>query len=427
MSIYQYYSGITSQVGFCATPLRLDSYNKCQFGCTYCFASTRQGHGRKSELKISNPTSLKNRLKRVMKGEINSALDEFIQQRIPFQLGGMSDPFTLLENKKNVTFEYLKILKEYNYPVIISTKSALISNEKYLDVIAESNCYVRFSTTVINEIDRAKIDKGCPSLSMIGNAAEKLAEINIPTSFRMQPIIIGNEYMADSIIDLAHSVGVKHISAEYLKVPIDANVKFGGDLKRLLNNNPISTYRELGALKVGREYGLPLDYRTDYLINMAIKTRQKQMTFGFADNDLLLHSDGHSCCNASNLYLSDSNFFRANIVSLAKNKKAGDLIYFKEYLSSWIPEEAVSTYLNSKARIQLIYRDEPEWLQYLKKMWIGELGVYSPNFFDGIEETSVKDEFGLPIFKRTKSDFELRYEEIFGLKTMVPVVNVINA
>jgi DNA repair photolyase len=103
--------------------LRLDSYNSCQFGCTYCFASTRQGFGRNSSLKISNPQALRDRIERVVSGKISSALDEFIENRIPFQLGGMSDPFTKIESNKNVSFEYLKILKEYDYPVIISTKS----------------------------------------------------------------------------------------------------------------------------------------------------------------------------------------------------------------------------------------------------------------------------------------------------------------
>ena len=183
MAYYQYYAGLTSQLAFCATPLRLDSYNNCQFGCTYCFANTRQGHGRKSELKVSNPSSLLKRLQRVEKGDVNSALDEFIQRRIPFQLGGMSDPFTLIESKKKVTLEYLKILKYYNYPVIISTKSDLIAEEEYLSILKGSNCYVRFSTTVVEEQYKSMIDKGCPSIERITIAAKKIIDIGIPVPF----------------------------------------------------------------------------------------------------------------------------------------------------------------------------------------------------------------------------------------------------
>ena len=157
MPFYKYYAGITSQIGFCSTPLRLDSYSRCQFSCAYCFASTRQGFGRKENFKTGNPNSLRQRMDRVAKGQIASALDEFISKRIPFQLGGMSDPFTKSEIKNRVTLDYLGILKDFNYPVIISTKSDLIMNQEYLDVIADSNVYVRFSTTIINEKFRSKI------------------------------------------------------------------------------------------------------------------------------------------------------------------------------------------------------------------------------------------------------------------------------
>jgi len=71
---------------------------------------------------------------RVQKGEIASALDEFILKRIPFQLGGMSDPFSSIEEKAGVTLEFIKILNEFNYPFIISTKGTMLSQKAYLDV-----------------------------------------------------------------------------------------------------------------------------------------------------------------------------------------------------------------------------------------------------------------------------------------------------
>jgi DNA repair photolyase len=409
MAFYKYYSAITSQIGFCSTPLRLDSYNRCQFGCTYCFANTRQGFGRNSNLKISNPKALRDRIKRVISGNISSALDEFIENRIPFQLGGMSDPFMKTESNKKITLEYLKILKEYDYPVIISTKSDLVSEGKYLEILSDSNSYVRFSTTVVDSQFRTEVDQGCPSIDKIVSSAKILINQGIPVSFRLQPIIPGHEYAAYILLDLADEIGVKHISAEYLKVPIDANIKFGKGIKDLLDGNPIAAYKTLGATRHGREYNLPLSYRRNYLIKMALYTKDLGMTFGFSDNDLLMHSDGDSCCNASNLYLNGANYFDANIVSIAKKKNALDRLTFSDYLNTWIPKEAISTYLNSKARINICNKDQPDWLLYLKQMWIGKHGVYSPDYFDGIDKTLDQDENGLPIYIRNASDFEQAY------------------
>ncbi|EJU9867213.1 hypothetical protein ACA689_000361 [Vibrio vulnificus] len=405
MKSYKYYAGLTSQVGFCATPLRLDPYNRCQFSCEYCFASTRQGFGRRGELKVGNPSSLLDRLTRVSNGKVSSALDELIERRVPFQLGGMSDPFTKLESREKVTLEYLKILKEFNYPVIVSTKSDEITRDEYLEVVSGSNTYVRFSTTIVDFEQRHRIDRGCVAIEDLAKSAKVLDSEGIPVCFRFQPIIPGHEKFFSHVLDLAASSSVKHISAEYLKCPIDANKKFGSKLIDILKGNPIGYYKKLGALKQGREYILPANYRVPNLTEIAVQTRSKGMSFGFADNDLLLHSDGNACCAASNLYLENANYFTANIVSLAKSKSIGEKLYFEDYLSGWVPNSAISTYLNSKARLSIIDTAQPEWLSYLREMWAGKLGIYNPEYFDGIEKTNEVDNYDLPVFVRTVSKY----------------------
>ncbi|MFC4259073.1 hypothetical protein ACFOZ5_08540 [Marinobacter lacisalsi] len=317
----------------------------------------------------------------------------------------MSDPFIEKEKERGVTLEYLKILNEYSYPVIISTKSDQIIQKDYLDVLSGANVYVRFSTTIVSSSLREKIDRGCPPLGDVGFAASVLAKRDIPVCFRFQPIVPGHEQSFDEVFDVAKKANVKHISAEYLKCPIDANRNFGNSLVSYLGGNPIGYYKKLGAEKHGREYVLPLEYRAPWLLEFASKAKDNRITFGFADNDLLLHSDGQSCCSASDLYLKQANFFTANIVSLAKSKQYGDLIYFSDYLSRWLPESSVSTYLNSTARLKSPNFKENQWLQYLREMWLGRYGVFSPDFFDSIEKTNMTDVNGLPVYVKRKSGF----------------------
>ncbi|EKY4104981.1 radical SAM protein [Enterobacter cloacae] len=403
--VYRYSTALTSQLPFCSTPLRLDPYNNCGFSCAYCFAKTRQGFGREQPLKIANPDLLKKRFLRVQNGEIASALDEFIFKRIPFQLGGMSDPFSLIEEKAGVTLEFINILNEFNYPFIISTKGTMLSKKAYLDVLKDSNCYIRFSTTVIDEKYRYLIDKNCPNIKEVIDSVKSLATFGIPVSFRFQPIIPGHESFAFDLIDYAAKCGVKHISAEYLKVPIDANLKFGSDLIKLLSNNPVRHYTSLGAFKSGREYSLPVNVRQDWLVDMYQYTKNLGLTFGFADNDLLHYSDGSSCCGAADLYLKDAGFFKANILGVIKNKKTREELFFSDLLKHWIPHEKISSYLNSKARIEVNGNKHPEWLGYLKEIWTGKLGIFKPTYFDGVEDTSKVDDFGLPIYIRKESSF----------------------
>lgn len=402
---YKHGLSITSQISFCATPLRLDAYNRCQFGCAYCFAYTRQGHGRSGSLQAFDSAVLRNRILRVQKGIIESALDEFIQRRIPFQLGGMSDPFSGIEKKQKRSLQILSVLKDFNYPFIISTKSVLLRNAEYLSILRDCNVYIRFSTTVIRPDLKSRVDVGCPSIDEISSAAEELAQLGIPVSFRLQPIIPGFDEEAFKLIDRAHNVGVKHISAEYLKVPMEANSRFGRALLNIMPPNPITAYINMGALKHGGEYVLPLERRAKLLPAIYKYAKIKRMSFGFADNDLLLHSDGASCCGASDLYLNEAGHFDANIVSLAKRKNQHDELRFKDFSDTWIPRKSISTYLNSKARLSGELNGEGDWLLYLKAMWAGEHGPYVPDYFDGIVKTGKTDEHGLSIYRRKQSAF----------------------
>jgi len=408
---YKYSTSLTSQLAFCATPLRLDSYNNCQFSCGYCFARTRAGFGRDEKLQFASPDALRKRMERVSAGIIKSALDEFISRRIPFQMGGMSDPFSPIEVKEKRTLQFIRILNEYDYPFIVSTKSNLAGTIEYSSALSEANAYVRFSTTVVDERSRSGLDKGCASISEISYAAERLSSLGVPVSFRFQPIIPGHERSSESLLSTAFNCGVKHVSAEYLKVPLEANTKFSQELIDLLGGDPVSIYMALGSRKQGSEYSLPLSYRSSHLITMRNQSKSFGMTFGFADNELLLHSDGASCCSASNLYLRGANFFGANIVSLAKKKQVGERIYFSELASQWMPEHSLNSYLNSKSRLKAAQDEPVKWLSYLRKIWLGEHGQYSPLFFDGISSTGVLDEFGMPIYIRVISDFQ---EKLFS-------------
>jgi len=414
MNIYKHYLGISSQIPFCSTPLRVDSYSQCQYSCGYCFASTRQGYGRKSSLKVINPEALRERFKRIERGDVLSAVDEFIERKIPFQLGGMSDPFILKEESVKATKEVLKVFAEFNYPYIISTKSDLLSRDGYLNIIRSSNVYVRFSTTVIEDSYRSQIDRGCPNLTKLYRTCEKLSSIGIPVAFRLQPILPGCESYANTLIRNSYNSGAKHIIAEYLKVPLDANKNFSKALIDYFGIKPIELYKNMNSKQKGREYILPLEYRAPRLIELWKYTKELQMTFGFADNDLLLHSDGESCCGAANLFLKNANFFDANIIGLVKKVNSGESIRYGDILKKWFPRHHISPYLNSKARVPIREKGKADWPLYLKEMWAGNRGIYAPDFFDGIEPKKEFDEYGLPIYQRVTSKFEDK------LKTLLP-------
>ncbi len=401
-SAYRYFLGLSSQLPFCATPVRLDSVKDCSFSCGYCFARARDGFGRERSLQVADENHFRQRFERIDRGIVQSALDEFLERKVPLQFGGMSDPFAPSPTTLAATSRLMTILRERAYPYIVSTKGAAIGDAPFLGLLAESRVYVRFSVTVVRSALRALVDRGCPPLARVAEAARKVAELGVPVSWRLQPILPGHEAVAHDLVSLAASVGVRHISAEYLKVSLSANKRFSGAISVALGGEPIATYRRLGARRSGRGYVLPLSVRLPVLRELRDHVHALGMTFGFADNDLLLHSDGKSCCSAADLYLPEAEPFRANVVNAARSLRVGDEFHLSEVLEHWSPRHRVSPYLNSQARIESD-RELPDWPEHLARTWRGEGSAYSPAFFLGLERTPQIDRAGNPVFVRVRS------------------------
>ena len=175
MSSYKHFATVSSQVYFCSSPIRLDSYNRCQFGCTYCFSRNRSLDTSLPGLKIANPLSFGARLARIERGQVRSAFDEFLAKRVPIQLGGLQDPFSGLETTHGTTLELLKILSLYKYPTIISTKSTLVGKEPYISQLKGMNVLIRFSAAGVRDECRKKLEIGCPPLDEILVTIERLS------------------------------------------------------------------------------------------------------------------------------------------------------------------------------------------------------------------------------------------------------------
>src|SRR5262245_47750316 len=155
-------ASVTGQVHFCAAPIRLDAYDGCQFGCVYCFSRKRAKVWAGKGVHQASAQAFSQRLNRVAQGVYASALDEFLAARVPIQLGGLHDPFTLRARSLVVTGELLGVLRAARYPTLISTKGDLVVEPKYVSLLKEMTVAVRFSAAGVSESFRAGIDRRCP-------------------------------------------------------------------------------------------------------------------------------------------------------------------------------------------------------------------------------------------------------------------------
>jgi DNA repair photolyase len=397
---YKYYLALTSQLPFCSVPLRIDTYNNCQFGCAFCFSKARGGNANSTDNQAIKVENLHKRLSRVFNGDVRNAIDEFLAKRIPAQLGGMNDPFSPWEIKNGVTKETLKVLAQFDYPTILSTKSTLVSNLDIISILSLGNFYVRQSITPVPEKLSTLLERGVPSTEDRLRSTYKLANAGIPVSIRLQPIILGYEKHAQKLIVQAADSGARHISAEYMKWPIEYQSKQFKDLDRVFPKM-LQEYKRLGANLIGREWVLPSETKFKALEAMQSSAQANGMIFGFAENEFLLLNSFESCCNGADVFLRDSSFFEANITGILKKQLRSKNIKFKFNDDFWLPSFNVFSHLNSKSRPRKTPNESnrERWIHYLTKKWNSHKHRGGPESYWGVESTGEHDVSGNKIFK----------------------------
>lgn len=384
---------------FCSVPLRLDSYSACQFSCSFCFAKARGGAGRNLSNSAASVAAISRRFDRVKLGSRASALDEMLYRRVPIQFGGMTDPFSQIEEKQRTTLSLLKILASADYPTLLSTKSILPADELYLGPLRDGNFYVRISITGASSKLSAQLEHNLPSVDMRLRMIEKLSDLGLPVSVRLQPLILGEENAAAELIRSAADAGAKHVSVEYLKWPMEDTLHQNKLLAKALPNM-FDLYKKLGSRKIGREYVLPTEAKIESLFELAKTAKNSGIIFGFADNEFLHLNAFQSCCNGADKFLRNANFFKSNILNGVKSGLSKRIIKFSDIPLDDLPSFSITNYLNSKSRTNTKkLPPSQEWTEYLKEKWNGGTTRGGPSSFWGCENTGVRDSEGNLIFR----------------------------
>lgn len=398
MNSYKHFATISSQVYFCSSPIRLDSYNRCQFGCTYCFSRNRSADTSSPGLRLASPTAFEDRLARVSKGEVHSALDEFLQARVPIQLGGTQDPFSGLEARHRTTLRLLEILQVYKYPTIISTKSTLAAQEPYLSVLRSMNVLVRFSAAGVRENCRRHLEVGCPAIDELMSAVCAVSKERVPVSFRIQPVIPGHEDAAIRLAEEAARHGAKHISFEYLKIGTEDRERTIQRVSAAVGEDVWSAMQRRGIKRIGRDYTLVTTAKSEFLRSAKRTCTRLGVKFGAGDTEFIHLSDGLGCCNGSSFFLSECTQFRANFVGVLSNRKKGDKIRFSDLRRYWQPALNVHAYLTTDSRGRSSDKGFSSWMALVARRWNGGKSPYSPSFFFGIIWNSEWDRTGHKVY-----------------------------
>ncbi|WP_419172631.1 radical SAM protein [Halobacteriovorax sp.] len=196
----------------CLYAFELDTYGRgCVHDCVYCYAKeqlTSHGYWNRPFPMPIDITDVWNTFYTVFETNKPNKWRSVLERRIPIRIGSMSDSFMFMDKKYKVTQEILRILKHYNYPYIIFTRSDLIAHDEYLNLLDENLCSIQMSIASTNDKMNKIIEPGTPSSKRRLIALEKLSRSGFWTTVRLNPFfpIYPDGYFSDPNFDRTKSI-----------------------------------------------------------------------------------------------------------------------------------------------------------------------------------------------------------------------------
>jgi DNA repair photolyase len=397
---YEYSLGLTSQFYFCALPLRLDTQPRCKFACLYCFSKARGG----AELGRSDQTAdagrLRRRLQRIEAGRLNGAIDQMLARGAAIHFGGMSDPFGPRAEIRETTQGMITALADHAHATVISTKGLDDAEDGVIDDLQRGRFMVQFSFSTLDDRLAEKLEVGCPPPSRRLRAMAKLTAAGVVVSARLQPLLPRGASREREVIEAVRAAGARHVGVEHLKLPLEKSWAGTNRLSSVLGYDVFAWYRLRHAERVGRELVLPAAERLPTILELRQLAHANGLTFGAADTDLLLLSDGGCCCSGADLHGVGQSFHDYTYVQAVRQSDAED-IRIAALDKSWAPDGSIAQWVNSRSRLPSSAGAGAGLRDYLKRNWNGRSNGPAPAALWGVEATGAFDEDGFRVYELT--------------------------
>lgn len=199
----------------------LNAFRGCEHGCIYCFARPTHAYLDLSPgLDFETKLSAKFDAPELLAKELNSPKYECEVLAI----GTNTDPYQPIERKLRITRRILETLSDFNHPVSIVTKSALIVRDiDLLQDLARRNLVgVHISVTTLDRKLARAMEPRAPTPSLRLRAIRALADAGVPVGVMAAPMIPAlNDNELESIMEAAREAGAKSAAYALVRLPLE--------------------------------------------------------------------------------------------------------------------------------------------------------------------------------------------------------------
>lgn len=199
----------------------INPYRGCEHGCIYCFARPTHAYlGMSPGIDFESRLFAKPNAAELLAKELSSP--GYVPKVIA--MGTNTDPYQPLEKKMRITRSILEVLRDFQHPFGIVTKSPLILRD--LDIIApmaeQGLAKVALSVTTLDRKLARLMEPRAGTPMRRLQAIKGLAEAGVPTGVMFAPVIPAlNDDELEAVLAAATEVGARTAGYVLLRLPLE--------------------------------------------------------------------------------------------------------------------------------------------------------------------------------------------------------------
>lgn len=231
----------------------INPYQGCEHGCVYCYA--RPSHAYRN---LSPGLDFETRLfAKVNAAEaLRAELMRPAYRCDEITLGANTDPYQPIERERRITRSVLEVCAEFNQPVSIVTKNALV--ERDIDVLAPMGAagLVRVYLSCNNlEHDLARhLEPRCTAPRRRLEAMRRLSDAGIPVGVIVAPVIpFLTDHQIEPVLEAAWAHGARQAGYVLLRLPWEVRTLFTEWLQRHYPLKAKHVMSRVHAMRGGRD------------------------------------------------------------------------------------------------------------------------------------------------------------------------------
>ncbi|WP_340109219.1 PA0069 family radical SAM protein [Pikeienuella sp. HZG-20] len=232
----------------------INPYRGCEHGCVYCFARPTHAY-----LGLSPGLDFETKL--TVKPDAPALLRRALEARgyapEPIAIGTNTDPYQPIEKTHRIMRGLLEVLAEFNHPVTIVTKSALVARDA--DILGPMGrrglARVSLSLTTLDPKLARLMEPRAATPGRRLWALRELAAAGCPVGVMTAPLIPAlNDHEIEALLEAAADAGATSAGYVVLRLPLEVRDLFVEWLERVFPDRAARVMRYVRELHGGRDY-----------------------------------------------------------------------------------------------------------------------------------------------------------------------------